>query len=105
MIKRYKNTKLQRLYRSRLKTKGTALRPRLTVFRSLKSIYAQIINDGKGVTLAAASGKDPAVVGTQIAALALKKKITAVVFDRGAYKYHGRIRRLADAARQKGLKF
>lgn len=105
MIKRHKTTKLQRQYRSRLKTKGMALRPRLTVFRSLKYIYAQIINDAQGTTLAAASGKDPEVVGNQIAALALKKKIASVVFDRGAYKYHGRIRQLADAARQKGLKF
>ena len=105
MIKRYKNAKLQRLYRSRLKTKGTALRPRLTVFRSLKYIYAQIINDAKGTTLVSAFGPDPETVGGQIAALALKKKISAVVFDRGAYKYHGRIRCLADAARQKGLKF
>ncbi|MCG2692295.1 50S ribosomal protein L18, partial [Microgenomates group bacterium] len=56
MIKRYKTAKIQRQYRSRLKTKGTAFRPRLTVFRSLKYIYAQIINDAKGITLAAASG-------------------------------------------------
>lgn len=105
MIKRYKTAKLQRQFRSRLKTKGTAFRPRLTVFRSLKYIYAQIINDVKGVTLAAASGSDPKAVGEQLAALALKKKISAVVFDRGAYKYHGRVRQLADAARQKGLKF
>lgn len=105
MITRHKTIKLQRQYRSRLKTKGITARPRLTVFRSLKYIYAQIINDAQGITLAAASGLDPVVVGEKIAALALKKKISAVVFDRGAYKYHGRIRRLADAARKKGLKF
>lgn len=105
MIKRYKTAKIQRQFRSRLKTKGTAFRPRLTVFRSLKYIYAQIINDVKGTTLVSASGKDPKVVGGELAVLALKKKISAVVFDRGAYKYHGRVRQLADAARQKGLKF
>lgn len=105
MIKRYKTTKDQRQYRSRLKTKGTPVRPRLTVFRSLKFIYAQIIDDTKGITLVAAFGSDPEAVGNQIAALALKKKIVSVVLDRGAYKYHGRLRRLADAARQKGLKF
>ena len=105
MIKRHLTIKLQRQSRSRRKTKGTALRPRLTVFRSLKYIYAQIINDAQGVTLAAASGSDPEAVGGQLAALALKKKISAVVFDRGAYKYHGRIKRLAEAARKKGLQF
>ncbi len=105
MIKRFKNAKLRRQYRSRLKTKGTVLRPRLTVFRSLKYIYAQIINDALGITLVSAFGPEPEAVGNQIAALALKKKIASVVFDRGAYKYHGRIRQLADAARQKGLKF
>ncbi|MFH0942842.1 MAG: 50S ribosomal protein L18 [Candidatus Beckwithbacteria bacterium] len=105
MIKRYKSTKLQRQYRSRLKTKGTGQKPRLSVFRSLKAIYAQVIDDVKGVTLASASGSDPEVVGTKVAETALKKKIVTVVFDRGAYKYHGSIRRLADAARKKGLKF
>lgn len=105
MIKRYKTAALKRQFRSRLKTKGSRLRPRLTVFRSLKYIYAQIIDDAKGVTLVAAFGKKPELVGGQIADLALKKKIASVVFDRGAYQYHGRIRRLAEASRQKGLKF
>ena len=105
MIKRHKSASIQRKYRSRLKTKGTSLKPRLSVFRSLKAIYAQVIDDSKGITLAAAFGKDPDVVGTKVAEIALKKKITLVVFDRGAYKYHGRIKRLADAARKKGLKF
>ena len=105
MITRHKSAKIQRQYRSRLKTKGTTSKPRLTVFRSLKAIYAQVIDDTKGITLAAAFGSDPEVVGTKVAELALKKKIQAVVFDRGAYKYHGRIKSLADAARKKGLKF
>jgi large subunit ribosomal protein L18 len=80
-------------------------RPRLSVFRSLKYIYAQIIDDKKGVTLAAASGKKPAEVGEAVAKESLKKKVTQVVFDRGAYKYHGRVRLLAEAARKAGLDF
>lgn len=105
MLTRHKSAKIQRQYRSRIKTKGTSLRPRLSVFRSLKAIYAQVIDDTKGITLACASGSDPVVVGTKVAELALKKKVEAVVFDRGAYKYHGRIKSLADAARKKGLQF
>lgn len=80
-------------------------RPRLSVFRSLKFIYAQIIDDQKGVTLAQAKGKNPKEVGQNLAGLALKKKIIKVVFDRGAYQYHGRVKTLADAARSGGLEF
>lgn len=86
-------------------TRGTASRPRLTVFRSLKFIYAQVINDETGKTLAAASGKNPTEVGKQVAVAALKAKVSAVVFDRGRYQYHGRVKALAEAARQGGLKF
>jgi len=75
------------------------------VFRSLKFIYAQIIDDAKGVTLAQAKGKDPKEVGQKLAGLALKKKVIKVVFDRGAYRYHGRVKTLADAARSGGLEF
>jgi len=99
---------------------GTAERPRLTVFRSSKHIYVQLIDDMTGVTLAAASSKtkDVAsglpyggnikgsqVVGKKIAEVALAKGITMVAFDRGHYRYHGRIKALADAAREGGLKF
>lgn len=80
-------------------------RPRLSVFRSLKFIYAQIIDDAKGITLAAAKGKEPQKVGAELAAAAKKKKISAAVFDRGPYRYHGRIKALADACRAGGVEF
>jgi len=100
--------------RSRLKSLSSG-RPRLTVFRSNKNIYAQVIDDLKGVTLAAAStlegdekgcDKDAAArVGKLIAERAKDKGVSAVVFDRGGYIYHGRIKALADAAREAGLEF
>jgi large subunit ribosomal protein L18 len=91
-------------------------RPRLSVFRSAKNIYAQVIDDAKGVTIAAASsleadvakaaGKDGAAkVGALVAQRALEKGAKDVVFDRGSYIYHGRIRALAEAAREAGLNF
>lgn len=95
-------------------------RPRLSVYRSSKHIYAQLIDDANGVTLAAASSIDrelktslpkgtdkaaAAVVGKLIAERAVKAGISEVVFDRGAYKYHGRVKALADAAREGGLSF
>lgn len=91
--------------RIRSKISGTALRPRLSVFRSNMAIYAQIIDDSKGITLAEAHGKVPQEVGAEVSKKAKTKKITEVVFDRGGYRYHGRIKLLADAARQGGLKF
>jgi large subunit ribosomal protein L18 len=99
---------------------GTAERPRLTVFRSSKHIYAQLINDLEGVTLAAASSraketkssapyggniKAAEAVGQKIAEAAKGKGILKVAFDRGHYRYHGRIKALADAARKGGLQF
>ena len=99
----------------RTKISGTSERPRLSVFRSNKNIYAQIIDDLSGVTLAAASsskveGKESKVqtsteVGKEIARLAMEKGITSVVFDRSGYLYHGRVKSLADGAREAGLKF
>jgi len=93
--------------RVRAKVKGTAKVPRLCVFRSSKYIYAQIIDDGKGKTLAAANGKltSAAEIGKLIAKKSIEKKINKVVFDRGGYKYHGRVKALADGAREAGLKF
>ena len=104
--------------RIRRTIKGTAERPRLSVFRSNKQIYAQIIDDLNGVTLASASSsskdfevmKDKKVeiakaVGKSIAAKAVKHGITSVVFDRGGYLYHGRVKALAEGAREAGLKF
>ena len=95
-------------------------RPRLSVFRSSKHIYAQVIDDARGVTLAAASSKDrdlkgqlpkgtdkaaAAVVGKLVAERAVKVGVKEVVFDRGGYMFHGRIKALADAAREGGLSF
>jgi large subunit ribosomal protein L18 len=100
--------------RSRIK-KLSSGRPRLSVFRSSKNIYAQIIDDAQGVTLAAAStleaegkGADrdaAAKVGKLVAERAREKGVTDVVFDRGGYMYHGRVKALADAAREAGLNF
>ena len=99
----------------RTKVFGTAERPRLTVFRSNSQIYAQVIDDVKGVTLASASSlgiKDKmtktekaAQVGKAIAENAIKAGVTEVVLDRNGYLYHGRVQQLADAAREAGLKF
>ena len=99
----------------RTKISGTAEKPRLSVFRSNAQIYAQIIDDVKGVTLAAASSlgskdkmtktEQAAVVGKLIAKNALEAGIKEVVFDRNGYLYHGRVKQLADAAREGGLKF
>ncbi|MBP1637653.1 MAG: ribosomal protein [Bacteroidetes bacterium] len=99
----------------RTKISGTAEKPRLTVFRSNAQIYAQIIDDVKGVTLASASSlgsKDKATkteqaakVGKLIAKNALEAGVKEVIFDRNGYLYHGRVKQLADAAREGGLKF
>ena len=100
--------------RIRGKVSGTAARPRMTVFRSNKAIYVQLIDDLAGVTLAATSSKGleggtkievAAKVGKAIAEKALAAGITEVVFDRNGYLFHGRVKPLADAAREGGLKF
>ena len=101
-------------YRVRNKISGTAARPRLTVFRSNKQIYVQVINDETSTTLVAASSlgleampkkEQAAKVGELVAANAIAAGVTAVVFDRNGYLYHGRVKELADAARNGGLKF
>lgn len=102
----------------RTKISGTTEVPRLNVFRSLNNIYAQIIDDTKGITLVSASSLDKEIevknggnieaateVGKLIAKKALEKNIEAVVFDRGGYIYHGRVAALAEGAREGGLKF
>lgn len=89
----------------RAKISGTALRPRLAVFKSNTAIYAQLIDDEKAVTLAAAKGKDAAKVGEEIAKQAATKKVLEAVFDRGGYAYIGKITALAEGARKGGLKF
>jgi large subunit ribosomal protein L18 len=105
--------------RIRVVLSGTEQRPRLNVYRSLQHIYAQVIDDTSGITLAAVSTNEQAVrgslsgsktdrarvVGTTIAQRARDKGISSVVFDRGGYLYHGRIKALADAAREGGLTF
>ena len=106
--------------RIRAKVQGTQSRPRLCVFRSLNHIYAQVIDDLRGHTLVSASTLDPEIkgeadgkaksakaelVGSLVAKRALTEGINQVVFDRGGYKYHGRVKALAEAARQAGLKF
>jgi len=106
--------------RVRAKVTGTASSPRLCVFRSLNHIYAQVIDDLRGHTLVAASTLDEEIkgnsdskaksaraglVGALVAKRALSNGISQVVFDRGGYKYHGRVKALAEAARQAGLKF
>ena len=101
-------------YRVRNKISGVAERPRMSVFRSNKQIYVQIINDQTGRTLAAASSlgleamtnkEQAAKVGELIAKKAIEAGITTVVFDRNGYLYHGRVKEVADAARNGGLKF
>ena len=97
----------------RKKVSGTSERPRLAVFRSNKEIYAQLIDDIAGNTLASASSADAkgtkieqaTVVGKLIAANAKKAGVDTVVFDRGGFLYHGRVKALADSAREAGLKF
>ena len=111
---------LRRRRHVRARITGTAERPRLTVFRSNKHIYAQLIDDMRGVTLAAASSrtgkggdkanlgcnlKGAVAVGKKIAEEAKAKGIAKAAFDRGHYKYHGRVKALADAARKGGLQF
>jgi len=112
--------RLRRHERIRKLVSGTARRPRLSVFRSLHHVYAQVIDDTSGHTIVAASTREKSVaeglasrssaaaagrVGTIVAQRAKEKGITTVVFDRGGYKYHGRIKALADAARGAGLEF
>lgn len=110
------NARLSKKVRIRKKITGTAERPRLCVYRSLKHIYAQIIDDATGATLVSVSsltglsekhsGKDLAgAVGKEIAKAAASKQIKTVVFDRNGFLYHGRVKALADAAREAGLNF
>ena len=120
---RVRNPRIMRLVRhkrTRQKVQGNTFRPRLAVFRSLNHIYAQVIDDTRGVTLVAASsldsdvkeGKDSqskakvsTIVGALLARRAREKGIERVVFDTGGYKYHGRVKAFAEAAREAGLEF
>jgi len=110
----------RRKFRIRSKISGTAERPRLSVFRSTRHIYAQVIDDATGTTIAAASTLSPDLkstldddekldaskkVGALIAKICIEKQVEHVVFDRNGYLYHGRVRALAEAAREAGLQF
>ena len=118
MIYRYKTIRAARKSRTRKRLRARGSRARLSVFRSGKHVYAQIIDDQKGVTLVAASDHEvqkngekmtktmkAARVGVLLAGKAKQVGITAVMFDRGAYQYHGRVQSLAEAARKGGLEF
>ena len=112
-----KEKRIKRHKRIRSQVKGTGIRPRLSVFRSNKYVWAQIIDDETGKTLVAASSRDLSAkkplqrtlaageVGEKIAGAAVAKEIRAVVFDRGGYRYHGIIKAIADGARKGGLTF
>jgi large subunit ribosomal protein L18 len=116
LTKSERRLRIKRRIRKRIS--GTTERPRLTVFRSNKDIYVQFVDDSKGVTLASASSlvkeiaektsinktEQARLVGQIAAKVALEKGITEVVFDRNGYLYHGRVKALADAARESGLK-
>ena len=120
MPKTQQEKRERRKHSIRKKVNGTAERPRLTVFRSSKHIYAQVIDDLKGETLASASSLEKSMrdggktgadidaakaVGKLLAERAAEKGVKEVVFDRGSYLYHGRVKALADAARESGLSF
>jgi len=117
-IKTQAHRRARRHLRVRKRVHGTATRPRLVVFRSSKHIYAQVVDDERGVTLLGASDASEGIqiegkgktakshaVGRLIAAKAKEKGIAAVVFDRGGYQYHGRVKAVADGARKGGLEF
>ena len=118
MIKSKKHSRRKVRYAIRNKVSGTSAKPRLAIFRSNKQIYAQLINDLEGSTLASASSRDKSLEGTKgnkieqatavgklIAINAKNAGIDSVVFDRGGFLYHGRVKALAESAREGGLKF
>jgi len=119
MIRKFEKKEIRKRIHVRIRRKlaGSAERPRLAVFRSVAHIYAQVIDDGEGKTLVSASSVDKGAktnggnvaaaktIGKLVAQRAKDKGITKVVFDRGGYPYHGRIKALADAAREAGLEF
>ncbi len=121
MIKRNRTNSRRRIKKSvRLKISGTGERPRLSVYRSLNNIYAQLIDDTKGVTILQVSTLMPDLrdslksisriekskkIGEELAKRALEKNITSIVFDRNGFRYHGRVKALAESARKAGLSF
>ena len=119
MITKQDKNQVRKKRHARVRTKitGTTERPRLNVFRSNKHIYAQLIDDTQGVTIVSASTMDKdftgnagnleaaALIGETIAKRAVEKNVKSIVFDRGGYLYHGRVKALAEAARENGLEF
>lgn len=117
MAKTRREARGTRHSRVRKRVRGTEGRPRLAVYRSNRYIYAQVIDDSEGRTIASASSQEPelrtdtltvetaAKVGNLLASRAMDAGVSSVVFDRGGYKYHGRVKALADAAREAGLEF
>lgn len=115
ILKKHLGSNERRKKRVRAKVRGTSERPRLSVFRSNRYIYAQLIDDTAGDTLVSASSKkiksgrtkteQAEAVGKMLAEEALDKGINKAVFDRGGYRYHGRVKALAEGAREKGLEF
>jgi large subunit ribosomal protein L18 len=121
MIKKNKNIRLRSKIKIRKKMSGVKERPRLTIYRSLNNMYAQLIDDSEGNTLVSASSMSKELkeelknskgkiskskmVGVLLAKKALEKNISEVVFDRNGYRYHGRVKAIADGAREGGLKF
>ncbi|MGA8264348.1 MAG: 50S ribosomal protein L18 [Ignavibacteriaceae bacterium] len=121
MINRNRNSRLRSKIKIRKKISGTAERPRLTIYRSLSNVYAQLIDDTTGKTLVSASSLNKEVVeeiknakgkiakskvvGSFLAKKAVEQNISSVVFDRNGYRYHGRIQAIAEGAREGGLKF
>lgn len=99
------STRNRKRKKIRAKISGTSDCPRLSVFKSNKALYAQLIDDDRALTLASASGSDATKVGADLAKKAIAKKVEKVVFDRGGYIYAGKVRALAESARKTGLKF
>jgi len=101
-------SKLEKRYRRKRKVRsrisGSSDRPRISIFRSNKYFYLQLINDEKSETLAHVFGKDPVKTGKKMLELMLKKKIKQAVFDRGGYKYHGNVKKIAETLREGGVK-
>ncbi len=104
-IKRITNRKTARAARTRFKLKSNLELPRLSVFRSNKFIYAQVLDQLTGKTLAGTKAKDGKALGAAIAQKAIKLKIKRVIFDKGPYSYHGQVKLVADSARESGLEF
>ena len=104
MINNKIKNRIRRHARVRAKVSGTAARPRLSVFRSSRLLHLQAIDDTTGKTMFASVSKDPVAAGAEVAKKALAAGVKAMVFDRGGFAYHGRVKKAADTVREKGIK-